>query len=273
MNIFQSLRSFKNKFDFGLRQAIRWRRNGFYIPNEVKDDLFSDLLEEEKRKAEDLAHRLLTEYHLEPLFARSTRRKYRENLYYLELLETALNPLELTLPQEICAADIGVSDWFYVRAYQAALRWWRFPGGRRVFLEGYETDPYRMYADFHTRYDYAMAFIQELKGTSYHPGAFETHAGQYHLVSLLFPFIFIHDHLNWGLPGSSFQPMDLLEKAWNSLREGGIFLIVNQGKDEHERQKEMLANLQIKWQGAFRFDSVLFKYEIPRYGITALKNG
>jgi hypothetical protein len=273
MNIFQIIRSFKNNLDFTLRQRFRWQRPGFVIPNEKKDGLFSDLSESDRCAAETMAAGYLSDYHLENLFVKSSKRRYRENLYYLELLEQTLNSLNIALPPSILAADIGVSDWFYARAYHSVLKWWRFPAGRQVKLDGYEVDAYRLYADFYSRYDYAMTYIRDLENTNYHPAAFETQAEKFHFVSLLFPFVFARDHLQWGLPVSRFQPIDLLEKAWESVHPGGILMIVNQGKNEQGCQQELLMKLGIKWAVAFQHDSVLFKYHLSRFVTAAVKNG
>ncbi|MCJ7624303.1 MAG: hypothetical protein MUO76_12435 [Anaerolineaceae bacterium] len=101
-------------------------------------------------------------YNLENLYKNSQKRKYCENLYYLELLEKAFQSTEITLPTSVFAADVGTADWFYVRAYYTFLKWWNCEFGRDVFLRGYELDAYRVYNDLYSRMDYSLMYSGDL---------------------------------------------------------------------------------------------------------------
>ncbi len=259
-----------NAIDHPLRQFFRWRRRGLRFRNEPKDRLFAHLPEPDCATAQSSASRLLNDYHLQRFCENSRASNYRENLYYLELLERALNSNTVGLPSQVVAADIGPSHWFYVQALYALLKWWRCAEGRQVTLTGYEADAYRVYTDFYSRYDHALAHLRGLPGARYLPQRFEAQPATFDLITVLFPFVFARDHLEWGLPRNLFSPSRLLADAWHSLKPGGVLVIVNQGQDEHETQRQMMIESGIQPSTAFRFESLLFQYDLPRFVLTAI---
>lgn len=261
----------RNRLDYPLRQRLHWQRHGYRLANEAKANLYRHLPAAARQAAEQRVERLCADYDLEYLAGHSPADNFRENLYYLDLLETAFERGGVRLPQPVLAADIGVSHWFYVQAYAALLRGWQTETPRQISLHGYEADPYRMYADFASRYDHALAHLEGVPGSEYHPQAFATQAGRFDLVSLLFPFVFISDHLDWGLPGSHFQPESLLRSAWESLKAGGWLVIVNQGEAEHAAQRRAIDALGAPVAAAYRHDSTLYTYDLPRYVLVCAK--
>jgi len=258
------LTTWRNAVDYPLRQAFHFHRGGVCFRNESKGALFADLPPADRHEVEDSARCLLETYHLESLYHHSTAENYRENLFYLEIFERALVEGGATLPARLVAADIGPSHWFYVQALYGLLRYWR-SAGREVSLLGWEADPYRVYTDLRSRYDHAIGHLNGLSEARYMPEGFRREPGAYDLIAMLFPFVFVEDHLEWGLPRPMFDPLYLLAEAWGSLKMGGSLIIVNQGEAEHEAQKENLAALGITPRAAFRHDSPFFKYDLPRY--------
>ena len=105
------LDALRNAIDYPLREWVRWRRSGLRVPNESKQALFSSWPLAERGQAEGTAARLLDVYALEPLHAHSRADNYRENLFYLEMLERALNCAGQTLPAAVQAADVGCARW------------------------------------------------------------------------------------------------------------------------------------------------------------------
>ncbi len=263
------LDTLRNAIDYPLRQLIRWRRGGLHFRNEPKAKQYAHLPMYARGQAEAAAQRLRVDYHLHDLYQHSPVDNYCENLFYLELLEAAFNRAEAHLPMSVSAADIGVSHWFYVQALHALLTRWEAPAGRTLTLRGYEADPYRVYANLHSRYDHALAHIRELPNTRFIPEAFTEQRHAFDVVTMLFPFVFVRDHLRWGLPRPAFAPDALLTMAWRSVKPGGLLLIVNQGEAEHAAQKEKLAALNIIPIAAFRHESLLYEYDLPRYVLAA----
>jgi SAM-dependent methyltransferase len=259
------LMDLRNRADYALRQTVRWRRPGLQFRNQPKDGLFQRLPSPHRERYETRAAALEKTYHLAGLRENSTADNYLENLYYLDMLEKALDASDRELPTEVSAADIGCSSWFYVQALDALLRRWGCPLGRNVSLEGYEADPYRVYADFHSRMDHAAAHTKGLEGVVYHSGPFTRQPERYDLVTMLFPFVFIADALRWGLPAGLFHPEDLLADAAASLNPGGLLVVVNQGEKEYARHRQMLEEVGLTLRAAYRHDPLFFSYEIDRY--------
>lgn len=267
------LHRLRNTLDYPLRQFFRWRRPGLTWRNDPKHALFAARPAGERVQAEAAADRLLTHYPLTYLHAHSRADNYCENLYYLELLERALEGAQPQLPDDLIAGDIGPSHWFYVQALYALWSRWRTVAPRRVTLTAYEADAFRVYGDFHSRWDRAQAHMRGLppERVRYEPRAFTPQPAGFHALTLLFPFVFERDHLEWGLPGRLFQPSVLLAEVWLSLKPGGVLIIINQGEAEHHAQRQMLAAAAIPVAAAFRHESVLYGYPIPRYALAAVK--
>ncbi|MCE1255194.1 MAG: hypothetical protein LWX83_16805, partial [Anaerolineae bacterium] len=92
------------------------------------------------------------------------------------------------------------------------------------------------------------------------------------MITHFFPFIYIKDHLEWGLPGELFSPEKLLLDAWRNLKIGGLYLIVNQGDQEYQKQKEMLTNIGAQIKVSFCMQSPLYRYDNEHYIMAAVKN-
>jgi SAM-dependent methyltransferase len=264
--------SSRNSLDYALRQFFRWRRSGLNQHNESKAGLYAALPDNQRAQAETVATRLLQEYRLDLFYRRSAADNYCENLFYLNLLEEALQNSGVVLPADVSVADIGPSTWFYVQGLYAGLKWWRFPAGRKVQLTGYEGDAYRVYADYYSRYDHALANLKGLENATYEPVAFQPHPAKFDLILMLFPFVFLEDHLKWGLPRSMFEPQVLLQAAWSSLKPSGYLVIVNQGEAEHKTQRKMLEMNNIQVSTSFCFETLLYQYDIPRYCIVVQRH-
>jgi SAM-dependent methyltransferase len=259
----------RNRLDFSLRRRIHWRRGGQNPAPHPLVDPFANLPSDDRAAAEANARRLLADYDLSQL-TNAASEDFRENLFYLELLERLFEQSGVMLPDPLAAADIGPSHWFYVQAEAALLKGWRAPHGRQFHLTGYEIDPYRVYADLRSRMDHAEAHMRDLPDVRYLPQAFSRSPGGFDVVLMLFPFIFMEDHLEWGLPGNLFQPDALLKDAWDSLRPGGLLGVVNQGQAEHDAERRSMARLGIRPMAAFRHDSLFFHYDLPRYALAAI---
>ena len=265
-----TLDAIRNAVEHPLRQGIRFQRGKPHFANESKENLFAHLAAKEKEEAIDTAKRLYSNFHLQHLYKNSSADNYRLNLFYLEMLERALSEAAPEIPQTVHAVDIGPADWFYVHALHAVLKWWHRPTGRRVCLRGYEADAYRVYSNLFSRYDCAHGYMNGLEDVQYIPRKFTRQPGQFQLVAMLFPFVFLKDHLTWGLPLRRFNPAQLLRDAWASLKPGGVLLVVNQGEAEHIAQRDMLLAEDIRPAAAFQHPSILYEYDLTRYVLVAI---
>ena len=132
-------------------------------------------------------------------------------------------------------------------------------------------DAYRLYADFHTRRDHALGQMQGLDGVEYLDRGFTLQPDTFDVITMFFPFVFEKDHLQWGLPGSLFDPAVLMKSAWESLKRGGLLIIVNQGHEEHKAETQLLKRLNIPVASSFKMDPLLYSYPLTRYIITVKK--
>lgn len=260
----------KNAVEHPLRQQIRWQRGAPRFPNESKQGLFDHLPANEQKQADITAKQLHSAFNLQHLRENSSADNYRLNLFYLEMLERALSEAGPKIPQSINAADIGPSDWFYVQALYAALKWWNSPAGRTIRLTGYEADAYRVYANLFSRYDLAHGYMTGLEEVHYIPRKFNRQSAKFDLITMFFPFVFLKDHLTWGLPLRRFNPLGLLRDAIASLKPGGVLVIVNQGEAEHIAQRDMLLAENIQPAAAFQHQSPLYHYDLIRYVLVAI---
>jgi hypothetical protein len=255
-----------------LRWLLRGGRTRLRFHNEDKENLFVYVPEADRLRVQSQAARLLIEYRLHHFYASSQVDNYRENLFYLDVLERAFDTIPTVLPPVIDAVDIGPSDWFYIQALFAFLKWWQVPSGREINLSGYEIDAHKDYGDGYTRQDHALANIRDLKGVRYLPQRFKSKKHAFDFGAMFFPFLFLEGHLAWGLSRSAFSPLTLLSEVWASLKNSGVLLIVNQGLDEHRSQREMLASIGIIPRASFCHNSMFYEYDIPRYIHIAIRN-
>lgn len=267
-NVWQVMQDMRNRVDFRLREWVRWQRGGLKFENQPKDHLFAFLTRQEKQQAEETAARLISQYHLESFSQNSTRINFRENLFYLSILENAFIRAGVTLPAVLSAADIGPAHWFYVQALYAGLTWYGTQKPRQVDLTGFEADAYRVFSSFYSLLDYAKAHIRNLP-VVYCPEAFETIPAQFDLICLFFPFVFVKDHLEWRLPKSRFDPLKLRIAVRESLAPDGIVLVVNQGQEEHAAEKQYLTEAGMKVLANFEQEDLLYRYDLKRFVLVA----
>ena len=268
----QFFTNLRNMIDYPLRQLFHWRRRGLSLSYQSKKDMFSEFSEEEQKRLYKKVEDYSETYDLDWIQRNSNRRIYRQNLYYLALLETVFeNAGVKSLPETLSIADVGISDWFYVQVIYSFCKKWKAENERKILLEGFEVDAYRVYSDFYSRMDYALAYSSNLKNVKYFPEAFKSSEESYDLVFMFFPFIFSREHLQWGLPLKIYDPALLLSEARKSLKPGGYLLIVNQGEEEAEVQAKLLQNLGLNVIYHQKFDSDFYPYDLSRYAFLMKK--
>lgn len=142
--------------------------------------------------------------------------------------------------------DIGAKNWFYVQDLYNFFKYNNFE--KEIFLDGIEIDAYRVYTDFHTRYDYALHYSKGLKNCRYIPGDFLKHNEKYDYITWFYPFVTELPLLEWGLPLSTFKPLDMLRHAVASLKPEGIILIKNLNEKEYTIQENLFQKLNIPYK-------------------------
>jgi SAM-dependent methyltransferase len=227
-----------NAFSFWVRRMLHWSRGTPALCQEPKEDLYA-YLPEGRSEAEARAAELHDRYRLEPLARLSTRALYRKNLYLLDTLEKATHglPLPFSDGRGIKALDVGSQDWYYVFALERWLQSHNREGREPVQLTGIELDGYEIYADFHSRQDYARAYAEQTGNPQvrYQVGDFlKVGAGEQDIIFLFYPLLLRHHLLLWGLPLRYFAPKALLSQAAALTRPGGWLVVFCHTQPEHE---------------------------------------
>lgn len=249
----------KNRIDFYLRNLFRFSKKGFCEENESKIDLFGP-------KAQEKEEKFVRRYALKAFKDNSSCQNYTENLYILELLEDYIRPKRKAAMKVL---DIGSKNWAYVKAEHSFFK--KFT--QKLTLDGIEIDAYRVYFDFYSRYDAAKYHCEKLYGANYIVGDFFEHTGKYDFIIWILPFVSQFPHQRWGLPKKLFQPKEMLEKAFNDLKDDGVMLIVNQGKDEYEIQKQFFDELEIPYMPCGEFKSSFLSYKNKRFVSIVTRSG
>jgi SAM-dependent methyltransferase len=268
--IYLAYLGFKNNLDYPLRQRLGWRSSPVIRSYPDNREILDSYSAKDRLPVQQLLSRLDDQFHFQYFRETHSLDESRENYYYLAMLDEAFQRSGIEFPDSIQAADIGPSSWFYVHALAAVLGWYDAIQHRNYQLTGFEVDAYRLYADFHTRKDHALGNMLGLQNVEFRDHGFEQQPNTYDLVSMFFPFVFVSDHLKWGLPQRLFNPAFLIKSAWNSLKPGGMLLIVNQGTDEHTAELSMLDKLSIPVTTSFKVEPLLYTYPLERYIITAI---
>jgi len=254
-----------NEIDFFFRRNIRLKRKYTGI-NELKENLFKHFDYEKKQTAEEKEKFYLEKYKLQDFKRNSTCRNYLENLTVIELLENFLSLDCLSASSEekniVKILDIGSKNWFY-----ASGEWHFFKNNnqnREISLDGIEIDAFRVYSDFHTRYDYAQFYIKNLTNTRYIAKDFLKNDDKYYYIIWFFPFVTEFPLQEWGLPLSKFKPSKMLKHAYNSLNSGGKILIVNQDEKEYAIQEDIIRNSNFSYEKKGCFENSFLEYERKR---------
>lgn len=256
------LQNIKNIIDFFLRQKLPISRKNYFEPNEDKEGLLtlSKALEKERF--------LLEEYDLQYLKSNSTKQNYLENLYMIDILDKYLSPcLSAIQPLNLSVLDIGCKNWFYAKGEYAFFK--QFCNNFK--LDGIELDANRLYSNFFSRKEVAKFYIKGLENINYIEGDFLNLNKAYDYIIWILPFVVEEPLLKWGLPKKYFKPEEMLRKAYDSLKNDGSMLILNQGETEYKIQIKLCEKLNILYTTFGEVKSDFLDYNIPRYAILIKK--
>lgn len=248
--------NYTNSFFFWLRSRLKIHRGEVKLRFEKKVFITENVI-----KKEEMLRKI---YGLTPWYQSFSQTDYRLLLYRIELLEKALE--EKKLPNVIRAADVGSTNFYYA----ASLHQFYQKHSKLQRLEGIEVDAYRVYDNFHSRIDYAKAYIKGLDCVNYLPMDFINYTNKVNIITMFLPFVFEEPLLKWGLPLSKYQPLAYMKHAYECLERGGIWIITNQGKEEQEKQHELLDALKISYEDKGVFLSDFYTYKIPHF-LTVIK--
>lgn len=182
----------------------------------------------------------------------------RENLYIQDILEQFFSK---RIKRNTYVLDIGSKNWFYAKGEYNFFKSFC----KEIYLDGVELDAYRLYSNFYSRYEVAKYFTSGLENTRYIVGNVLDINKKYDYIIWILPFVVIDPLIRWGLPRKYFCPEKLLSHAYKILNKDGQMLIINQGEEEKEEQKELLEILNIPYEYKGKVKSRFYDYKRERF--------
>ena len=257
-----------NVIGFTLRRALSWTRGQVRHENEPKDRLFAHGGSREN-KLGARERELRRRFELQPLYDASSAHIYRENLYFLDLLDRHVRE---TLPSSIRALDVGSQDF----RYAFGLSRWLRGHGRDVSLTGIEIDGHPIYPDLHSRKDHAETYAAEIDRSTVDyvvKDFLEFEAADVDVMTFFFPFVLEYALVRWGLPRKHFAPAAIFEHAKRMLRPGGLVIVMNHTAEEQTRQVEILeaSGFEIVQTGIAASTLVDYAADVPERSLTVAR--
>ena len=252
------LENIKNIIDFKIRKSTKFSRKNYSEKNEPKYTIFKTLEELERE------NQLLEKYNLIEFKNNSTKSNYFENLYYLDILDKYL---KVEFQGILNVLDIGSKNWSYVKSEYFFFQ----KKCNKLILDGIELDSHRLYPNLYSRKEVANFHIKHLPNTTYIENDFLKNNKKYDYIIWILPFIKKYPHLKWGLPLEYFKPNEMLQHAYSSLNENGQILIINQGKEEFEIQKQLCKTLKINIREEHKIETTFKHFKMERYIINIKK--
>lgn len=225
-----------NPLFFALRSRIRWSRPGYRIARPGVQISYTG----GTRRSFDV---LCAAYPaVQTWIGEMDEELFRRNVLVLDWLDQFARQAGIFW-QPGPWLDIGSKNFDYAYAFRAVQE---KGGSGHAPLTGIELDGYRVYRDWHSRYDYAMYHAGRTRSTYIVGDALEEKLPVARIVTLLFPFVFAEPLLLWGLSPRAYRPQNLYERALTLTEPGGMLLITNQGEWEAEESRKLLQSCQDK---------------------------
>lgn len=241
---------FRNKFDFFLRNLITISRKNYVETGVNIEKVFN--CDEQKN-----LYSLLKEKYDLSLLYKYNDINFLTNLYFLDIFDKYISSEKIY----ISVLDIGSKNWNYAGSEYIFFK----KNTDELCLNGIELDAYRLYTNLYNRYEISKFYTKDFKNTNYIAGDFMNHNKQYDYIIWILPFITEYPHMRWGLPLKYFKPEKMLEHAFELLNNSGKLLIMNQGENEYNIQKELYKGLKINYQDIGEVTSVFSPFKNKRY--------
>lgn len=241
-----------NPLCYPLRNALKFKRRGYRESPETPPALPEALAGKmHSHRAQELEQC----YGLETFADRLSPQTLLYTLFYLELLEQVDRTAKLraVLPKALRVLDIGAKNFDTALALDRFLR---EGSTRSLALTGVEIDAWRIYRNWHSRYDAAQYYLSLLDGRDAHrylAEDFLRHEGEYNLIFWLRPFLDDYPLLHWGLPRRMLSPEAMFRHMLDCLAPGGWCVIMNPTREESDVQRELIT----QWHQG---ESMTFEY-------------
>jgi len=179
-----------------------------------------------------------------------------ENYVYLDLLDRLRAAAGSHWPEPGGRwLDVGSKHFWYAPVLRAVLAPAR--------LTGIEIEGYRIYADGHSRHDYAQSYIAALPETRYRVMDAMDWREPVDGISLFYPLLLPGTVLAWGLPVSVLRPRALFAHLARCLRPGGHLLMVNQGEGEWQQARALVEATGLRLRAGLKVSEPLLPRPAP----------
>ncbi|MHC9063944.1 hypothetical protein ACYX34_14815 [Nitrospira sp. CMX1] len=212
----QRVRSRYHAFWYHLGERLAWSR-GLYEERPAQE--LQDLSGVQHERIASLQRRFRVRF--EQYATQGTALRQYE---YLDLLDQGWSALKLPHSTGGTVQDIGSSNFWYAPVFHTFFR--------PTKLIGVEVEGHRMYVNGYSRHDYAQGYIKGLPNTEFHIQDYRRYRSPASIITAWYPFVTPDPVLAWRLPLSLFAPDVLFSQVAVNLQPHGLFLMVNQGRDE-----------------------------------------
>jgi SAM-dependent methyltransferase len=212
----ERLRSLRHGFWYGVSERIRWSRGAFTETPAL------ELCTVDREQAERIAA-LRNRYQVQ--FERELSAATSANNYeYLDILDRGWRESGMGRPAggELC--DIGCASFWYAATMQAFFRPDR--------MVGVEVEGHRLFRDGRARIDYAAGYLSRFPNARFVVADYTAYPDAADLITSWFPFLTSAAILAWRLPLALLAPERLFRRIRHNLRSGGLFFMVNHGRQE-----------------------------------------
>lgn len=212
----QRCRSLYHGLWFRVSERLRWSRRLYH---ETPVGHFSDLAPWQTTRIEALRAQYDADFE-----SRYGHHTALANYAYLDVLDQAWNATARPIPKGGRVTDVGCANFWY------ALTLHKF--FRPAILTGVDVEGFRLYPTGYSRYDAAAGYIADLPQTSFVVADYSILEEQADVITAWFPFVTPTPVLAWRLPLTLFSPERFFLRIARNLARGGIFFMVNQGREE-----------------------------------------
>ncbi len=143
---------------------------------------------------------------------------------YLDVLDQAWSVLKLPRYTGGVVQDIGSSNFWYAAVLHAFFR--------PTEMVGVEVEGHRIYINGYSRLDYARGYIQHIPNTQFLVRDYACYNRPADVVTAWYPFVTPDPVLAWRMPLSILAPRTVFSQIAKNLRPHGLFIMVNQGREE-----------------------------------------
>lgn len=213
---FQHLRSLRHGFWLALSERIGWSRGTH------RETAALQLRPADPEQAERIAA-LQRRYQVrfEAMLGSTTSLC---NYEYLDILDRAWTAAALPRRQGGTLVDVGCANFWYAACLQEFFR--------PEELVGVEVEGHRLYRDGRTRLDYARGYLAALPHARLELVDYRSCNLPADVITAWFPFLTPAAILAWRLPLRLLRPAALFARIAANLKPGGLFIMVNHGRDE-----------------------------------------